>query len=49
MSESQRQNYTPKEKEEVFDQEFLPHINSMYNSSENVTIYYEPFFLVITQ
>jgi RNA polymerase sigma factor (sigma-70 family) len=37
MSESQRQNYTQKEKETIFDKEFLPHIDSMYNFAHRLT------------
>ncbi len=37
MSDSKRQNYTQKEKEEVFDTEFLPHVTSMYNFAYRLT------------
>lgn len=37
MSDSQRQNYSQKEKEEVFDKEFMPHINAMYNFAYRLT------------
>ncbi|QSE97816.1 sigma-70 family RNA polymerase sigma factor [Fulvivirga lutea] len=37
MSDSQRQNYSHKEKQEVFDQEFMPHINAMYNFAFRLT------------
>lgn len=37
MSDSQRQNYSHKEKEEVFDKEFMPHINAMYNFAYRLT------------
>ncbi len=37
MSESQRQNYTQKQKEQIFDKEFLPHIGPMYNFAYRLT------------
>lgn len=37
MSDSQRQNYTQKEKETIFDKEFLPHIGPMYNFAYRLT------------
>ncbi len=37
MSEKQRQSYSKKEKEEVFETEFLPHIDSMYNFAYRLT------------
>lgn len=37
MSDSKRQNYTQKEKEEVFDNEFMPHITAMYNFAYRLT------------
>lgn len=37
MSDPKRQNYSQKEKEEVFDQEFLPYIDSMYNFAFRLT------------
>lgn len=37
MSEKTRQSYTQKEKEEVFESEFLPHVNSMYNFAYRLT------------
>ncbi|MEQ8477355.1 sigma-70 family RNA polymerase sigma factor [Fulvivirga sp.] len=37
MSDSQRQNYTQKEKESIFDKEFLPHIGPMYNFAYRLT------------
>lgn len=32
-----RQHYTEKEKAEIFDKEFMPHINSMYNFAYRLT------------
>lgn len=37
MSDAQRQNYSQKEKVEIFDTEFLPHINAMYNFAYRLT------------
>ncbi|MTI20655.1 sigma-70 family RNA polymerase sigma factor, partial [Fulvivirga sp. RKSG066] len=37
MSEKQRQSYTKAEKERVFETEFLPHIDSMYNFAYRLT------------
>ena len=37
MSDKPRQNYTQKEKESVFDKEFLPHIGPMYNFAYRLT------------
>lgn len=37
MSDSQRQNYSQKEKESIFDKEFLPHIGPMYNFAYRLT------------
>lgn len=37
MSNSERQSYTQKEKEIVFDKEFLPHMDSMYNFAYRLT------------
>jgi len=37
MSEKQRQSYTKAEKEKVFETEFLPHIDSMYNFAYRLT------------
>ena len=37
MSDSKRQNYSQKEKVEIFDKEFLPHINAMYNFAFRLT------------
>lgn len=33
-----RQNYSDKEKNEIFDSEFMPHINSMYNFGFRLTL-----------
>ncbi|HRG07542.1 MAG TPA: sigma-70 family RNA polymerase sigma factor, partial [Cyclobacteriaceae bacterium] len=33
-----RQNYSEKEKNEIFNNEFLPHINSMYNFGFRLTL-----------
>lgn len=38
MEEVVRQHYTEKEKQEIFDHEFLPHINSMYNFGYRLTL-----------
>jgi RNA polymerase sigma factor (sigma-70 family) len=38
MEEVVRQHYTEKEKREIFDHEFLPHINSMYNFGYRLTL-----------
>ena len=37
MSENLRQNYTELEKGKIFDKEFLPHIDSMYNFAYRLT------------
>lgn len=37
MSAKSRQSYSKKEKEEVFETEFLPHIDSMYNFAYRLT------------
>ncbi len=37
MSDDKRQNYTQKEKEVIFDKEFLPHMDSMYNFAYRLT------------
>lgn len=37
MSDMSIRNYSKKQKEEVFEQEFLPHINSMYNFAYRLT------------
>jgi RNA polymerase sigma factor (sigma-70 family) len=38
MEESARQHYSEKEKREIFDHEFLPHIHSMYNFGYRLTL-----------
>ncbi len=38
MEEIARQHYTELEKREIFDHEFLPHINSMYNFGYRLTL-----------
>ncbi len=38
MEEGVRQHYTDKEKQEIFNHEFLPHINSMYNFGYRLTL-----------
>ena len=38
MEETHREKYTEKEKVEVFNNEFLPHINSMYNFGYRLTL-----------
>lgn len=37
MSENQRKSYSKKQKELIFDKEFLPHIDSMYNFAYRLT------------
>lgn len=36
--EAPKQNYTDKEKQHIFDNEFMPHINSMYNFAYRLTL-----------
>jgi RNA polymerase sigma factor (sigma-70 family) len=38
MTEPARQSYSAKEKNEIFDTEFMPHINSMYNFAYRLTL-----------
>ncbi len=38
MEEGKHQHYTEAEKQEIFDREFLPHINSMYNFGYRLTL-----------
>ena len=38
MDEVVRQHYTEKEKQEIFDSEFMPHIHSMYNFGYRLTL-----------
>jgi RNA polymerase sigma factor (sigma-70 family) len=38
MEEVIRQQYSEKEKESIFNQEFMPHINSMYNFAYRLTL-----------
>ena len=38
MSDVPAQHYTEKEKYKIFDQEFMPHINSMYNFAFRLTV-----------
>jgi RNA polymerase sigma factor (sigma-70 family) len=38
MTESTRQTYTEREKSEIFDKEFMPHIGSMYNFAYRLTL-----------
>lgn len=38
MEEVSRQQYTQKEKRSIFDNEFMPHINSMYNFAYRLTL-----------
>lgn len=38
MSDVPAQNYTEKEKYRIFDQEFMPHIHSMYNFAYRLTV-----------
>lgn len=37
MSDTNRQSYSQREKEKTFEQEFLPHIDSMYNFAYRLT------------
>ena len=38
MEEASRQQYSAEEKQSVFDNEFMPHINSMYNFAYRLTL-----------
>ena len=38
MEGASRQHYSEKEKQEIFDQEFLPHIHAMYNFGYRLTL-----------
>jgi len=38
MEEAPKQHYSEKEKNEIFNNEFLPHINSMYNFGNRLTL-----------
>lgn len=38
MEEAPKQHYSEKEKNEIFNEEFLPHINSMYNFGYRLTL-----------
>jgi RNA polymerase sigma factor (sigma-70 family) len=38
IEETPRQSYTEKEKQTIFDGEFMPHINSMYNFGYRLTL-----------
>jgi RNA polymerase sigma factor (sigma-70 family) len=38
MEEAQRQHYTDKEKQDIFNGEFMPHIRSMYNFGFRLTL-----------
>ncbi len=38
MEENPKQHYSEKEKNEIFNEEFLPHINSMYNFGYRLTL-----------
>lgn len=37
MSEAQRKKYSDKDKNNIFDHEFMPHIDSMYNFAYRLT------------
>lgn len=37
MEEATKQNYSKKQKEEIFSNEFMPHINAMYNFAHRLT------------
>ena len=38
MEEAPRQSYSNKERSDIFNNEFLPHINSMYNFGYRLTL-----------
>src|SRR5918993_4007068 len=38
LEESPKQQYSDKEKENIFNNEFMPHINSMYNFAYRLTL-----------
>ena len=38
LEEAPKQNYSEKEKRDIFDNEFMPHINSMYNFGYRLTL-----------
>jgi RNA polymerase sigma-70 factor (ECF subfamily) len=38
MEEVIRQQYSEQEKQNIFNQEFMPHINSMYNFAYRLTL-----------
>jgi len=38
LEDAPRQHYTEKEKQEIFDTEFMPHIHSMYNFGYRLTL-----------
>ncbi len=38
LEDAPRQHYSEKEKQEIFDQEFMPHIHSMYNFGYRLTL-----------
>ncbi len=38
LEDAPRQHYSEKEKQEIFDGEFMPHINSMYNFGYRLTL-----------
>lgn len=38
LEEAPKQSYSDKEKGEIFNNEFLPHINSMYNFGYRLTL-----------
>ena len=38
MEEAPRQHYTEQQKQSIFDNEFMPHINSMYNFAYRLTL-----------
>ncbi len=38
LEDAPRQHYEQKEKQEIFDHEFMPHIHSMYNFGYRLTL-----------
>ncbi len=38
LEESPKQHYSDKEKQNIFNNEFMPHINSMYNFAYRLTL-----------
>ena len=38
LEETAKQHYTDAERQQIFDNEFMPHINSMYNFAYRLTL-----------